>query len=753
MSPKPRKAEAKLGTATPEVRDLVRPWLLAGLVAVYVARPLVPSEGVAWLGDGHGLTLVLLLLSAAYLFVVGSRRSLLRQFDLVDGAVLALILAFVCSSLVGLAASRFGASETLEFGRRLTSPRLVVNMVWEWLGLGLIYFLTRQLVAHRVEARGLVVVMIALAVVTSVLGLYQAAVILPEQRAAYAENPDEVLQSLGQWFPPDSPERTRFEARLASTEPLATFALTNSLAGFLVAWLVVALGVAWGIVRKRHVSASAAARYAGLAVALGAMLVCLMLTQSRSAYVALAVGLVLLPLVVRDGRYGIPCRWIAAAGVALLVIVVAASMLGGLDETLLSQAQKSLGYRFEYWESTLDMIADFPLFGVGPGEFQNYYTQYKLPQASEEISDPHNFVLEVWATGGTLALLALVALLAAFAWQSWTLVELDESEPHDDALASRDSMRLMFLGAIAGLVVAYVLGRPFGFFLPFEQIVAALIVGGCVIGIFSVWLWRGTLPARLPALGVLVLSIHWLASGGFAFPGVADTFWLLLALGVNQKSNTISAANPSPHGWRNLALPLGLSVAVLALAVGCYYTAFLPVMACRAAMGLATDMRMSDAVRFDAMLGAIAADRLSAEPWMASAQLSAQRLSENPKSELWRERLFLSASSVRAVQGHSSSAMRELGRLFRQVYEVSPDKQIAAQFVAYTRLAAHWYPNSAVIQGEYAQALEMTGSIQTARRVAAKALELDRRTPHADKKLPLAMRSELENLAKTSESP
>ena len=41
---------------------------------------------------------------------------------------------------------------------------------------------------------------------------------------------------------------------------------------------------------------------------------------------------------------------------------------------------------------------------------------HKLPQSSEEILDPHNLFLEVWATGGSWALLALVAALASGIW-------------------------------------------------------------------------------------------------------------------------------------------------------------------------------------------------------------------------------------------------------------------------------------------------------------------------------------------------
>ncbi len=735
-------------------RERVRPWLLAGLVAVCVARPLVPSEGVAWMGDGHGLTLVLLLLTAGYLGLAAYRRSLVRRLTLVDAGVAALVLACIGSSLLGL--SRPAA---MEFENRVPAPRLAVNMIWEWVGLGLVYFLARQLVAGRTEARAFVAVMIALAVILSAQGLYQVTVTLPQERAAYAASPDEVLQAVGQWYPAGSPERARFEARLAGTEPLATFALTNSLAGFLLAWLILALGIAWRSWPRKMPGAVAIARYLGLVASIGVIVACLLLTKSRSAYVALAVGLILLPLVAHEwNRATARKAWLAAGGVALVLALGAAALLVGRDETLLSEATKSLGYRIEYWDATLSMIADFPLFGVGPGEFQFYYTQYKLPQASEEISDPHNFLLEAWATGGMFAMLALVGVLTAFAWQSWELAapETSANEPEGESAAAVDSVRLMLLGAATGLPLAFFIGSPFGFNLSIEKIASALLIGGGVLGALWVWIRSGTLPLRLPALGVLVLAIHWLASGGFTFPGVAQTFWLLMAVGVNQRPEVL-ASRVETFGWRQLIFPLGLALPVLAGAIGCYYTAFLPVLACNAAMGLANDPRMTDQTRFDAMAEAVAADKLAPEPWMASAQLSAQRFAENPKdpetSEKWKSRLFRSATSTIALQSHSSAAAREVGRLFRHAHQAAPSPQFADAILMSTRAAAHFYPNSAVLQGEYAQALALTGSHDAARRIAARALELDALTPHKDKKLPPQMRSELEELAKAPAAP
>ena len=130
---------------------------------------------------------------------------------------------------------------------------------------------------------------------------------------------------------------------------------------------------------------------------------CLLLTKSRAGYLAVVAGAGLLWCVARLEKGGPRARflWGGAAAVALLAILGAST--GALDREVFSEAGKSLGYRMQYWQSTLSMIHDHPLLGVGPGQFQDHYTTYKLPEASEEVQDPHNFLLEVWATAGTPA--------------------------------------------------------------------------------------------------------------------------------------------------------------------------------------------------------------------------------------------------------------------------------------------------------------------------------------------------------------
>jgi O-antigen ligase len=145
---------------------------------------------------------------------------------------------------------------------------------------------------------------------------------------------------------------------------------------------------------------------------------CLLVTKSRSGYVAAFVGVIALSVwkEIRSGRR----QWLMGIGIGLVLLVsmiLLSVQLGLLDVQVLTEARKSLGYRWEYWTSTVALIADHPLWGVGAGNFQDFYARYKLPQASEMVADPHNFLLEIAAIAGLPTLVIWLVTLTVWSWQ------------------------------------------------------------------------------------------------------------------------------------------------------------------------------------------------------------------------------------------------------------------------------------------------------------------------------------------------
>jgi O-antigen ligase len=113
---------------------------------------------------------------------------------------------------------------------------------------------------------------------------------------------------------------------------------------------------------------------------------------------------------------------VLAAGLGLLfalsLLVVPADRLSArLDPT-----QGTTFFRLRLWESSLAMVRDHPLLGVGLDNFlYRYQQEYIQPAALAEanLSHPHNLVLHFWLQLGLLGLVAALWLLLGGLRQAW----------------------------------------------------------------------------------------------------------------------------------------------------------------------------------------------------------------------------------------------------------------------------------------------------------------------------------------------
>lgn len=111
---------------------------------------------------------------------------------------------------------------------------------------------------------------------------------------------------------------------------------------------------------------------------------------------------------------------VLALGLVALIPLLQTPRFAGM----LNPSQGTTGFRVALWRSTLVLIREHPLLGVGPDNFlYAYRTRYVLPTAWEEfnLSHPHNVVLDFAARLGLPGFLSLVWMQAAF-WR--TLVRL-----------------------------------------------------------------------------------------------------------------------------------------------------------------------------------------------------------------------------------------------------------------------------------------------------------------------------------------
>ncbi|MDD4786001.1 MAG: O-antigen ligase family protein [Pirellulales bacterium] len=703
-------------TASPARPVLRRPaaWLPGPLVAIFVLRPLYPSESVAVEGDGLVVAILWLLLLAAWAWALLREP---RARILAGWPDLALGLLAIWHSIAAVRAFFWG------------SPRPALNMLWEWVGLAAAFFLARQSFRTGLERRAVAAVMIAVAATVSVYGLYQVAIELPATRALYQQASDETLREAGLWFPPGSPQRQVFEQRLESREPMATFALANSLAGFLAPWSVAVLAVALFCGQRPGWKARAGA--AGLLIPLG---LCLLLTKSRSAYLAVGAGTVALGGLWWSSRpRAMPLRRVLlAAGLAgfLLALVVAGAIgLGQLDAEVLSEAPKSLGYRMEYWRATLAIIRDAPVFGCGPGNFQEWYTAYKLPEASEEIADPHNFLFEVWATAGSPAALLLCVFLAAFAVCNLRSREAAGQEacpptmrPGADEAPPRGPATI-YLGGLAGLGLLLPIGAMSA--APPSLVVAplGLLAGGATLVLLDGWVRRGEDAAATWTVAAAVMLLHLLFAGGIGFPGVAASLWLLLALALNTRG----------CGCREVPRRVAYAALLIAagLIAGCFFTGYRATVRAQAALQRAY---ANPARAREALAAAAEADRWAVQPRGLLADLAFQEWLEQPTPAAFhRFETLVAETLLRAPR--SASRRHGFGVKFVEAYARSGDSAKLAQGIETLRAAARLYPNNCRFHAELAEAYRLAGDMEGYARERKEALRLDQATPHLDKKL------------------
>ena len=692
--------------------QLLQVLLVGGYTATLVAAALVPTDVIPRWGAGMGLTACwFILLLVWWLSCLVSGQATIRW-----GPTSWALLAFLTlHSLSGLAMLSAG------------NPRSTVNMIWLWLGFGAVFWLARQLLRTPAECRAAISVMIALAVGLSMFGYYQYFVSLPRSRADYRKDPEGELRKAGIVAPAGTPQRKHFEDRLNSTEPISTFTLTNSLAGFLAPWLAAAVSISISNWRHRQLRWGLA-----LTALLSALLIggCWILTKSRTSWVAFALGLAVFGIYGRRSGWQPNWRWLAI-GVGLLgLLAVLATVVGGLDWLVLSESSKALVYRLQYWRSTAALISEHAWFGCGPGNFQQFYQAQQLPEASESVATPHNFLLEVWATAGTPAMTAWIGLFGCLVWQlrrggRSTAVVPTHSE------TSKGKVRTIYWGSLVGVLIAYPLGAIAGDrFVPAIEILAVGVPPAALMLLAGHrWVLHGDLPlgVLVCALGVLLLNL--LGAGGISYAGVAVTLWLLVAVMLN----LVESQHAPLRLTRPVFLAVGIGIATVALLF--FQTMYFPVLNRKRWINEGQlALRLHGQAKADAAFRAAAeADPHSEEPWIELASLRHSRWQTSGGAAEWTA-FAEAAAQVLARDRSSSEAHTRHGHWLLAAYRRGDDpKRLDEAIVGYRR-AIELFPSYNGGRAQLAWALHLARA-PAAAAAAEEALRLDRLNPHSEQKL------------------
>jgi putative inorganic carbon (hco3(-)) transporter len=143
-------------------------------------------------------------------------------------------------------------------------------------------------------------------------------------------------------------------------------------------------------------------RRLALAVLLLPSFVFLMLTNTRSAILGVAIGLVIVAVLHRSVRLVVSLSLVAVIGLALLPAVgdrfaqlADARAVGG------APTGNTLVWRLGYWAEVLPLANRNPVTGIGPN-----MTQFQ----TDEAKKPHNDFLRAYVETGVIGLLAYVAM-------------------------------------------------------------------------------------------------------------------------------------------------------------------------------------------------------------------------------------------------------------------------------------------------------------------------------------------------------
>ncbi len=212
--------------------------------------------------------------------------------------------------------------------------------------------------------------------------------------------------------------------------PRATFLNRNNFAAFQIPLVLVAIT---GLLNPR---ASIPSR--GLCVVVITLLSFVIgLIGSRGALLALALGSLL--TLGAAGYLRFPRKRLAAVTTLILVSVIAANIAGSgkLGDRLSSMSDpvEAGKDRFSIWEGSLDLAAEAPWYGTGPGTFFLTYPRFRLDADSSAAMYVHNDYLQLWIEAGwPSVVLLLSAALAAFFFACRFLVD-HRAEPVNRALA------------------------------------------------------------------------------------------------------------------------------------------------------------------------------------------------------------------------------------------------------------------------------------------------------------------------------
>lgn len=799
--------------------------IVAGIL--WIPSLILPPEGGVRNGDSLPIVLPWLILLAAVLFVRGlipgltkkenAKRIPLQKKDQnkkggekESAEKSAQDLSFVrrvvwpdllAASLLIWTGISWGALSLTHSG----NPLYAANMFWTFALMIVVYFVIRLLRPFGRQPLEAILLagLLGAALFETGLALYSYGVTDPAMREAFRRDPEKLLRESGLDWEMGSPEYLLMEKRvLTSSEPIGSYGMANTLAGFLVPVLILLTGSLFaqcalllgkGVQKTKDLSSnhsspnpfglpgrlrrpfgrSVPSRWKiSVLVTVSYLLPIwsvLILTKSRAGYLAFFAGTIGTLAAFYWGRpaesefaaidsssdkekkRNLPDassgrkRGIKLLAGAVSVFLFFALCLGGafrlgfLDAEVFSEAKKSLGYRLDYWDAASRMIADHPFFGVGPGNFQTIYPHYILPTAGETIADPHHFVFELASVFGIPAAIFFLAFIISLIPAAFGKRSESEAPP----LKIMSALPLFLGGFLLYAILNFLTSAPTGgnFLTLFflPLLIAAVPTAGMALNPRSI-----SSPLILVTLGAILLNLC--AAGGIAFPAVALPIWGLAGILVNRRlTNRAIDADPTLPVRRANRLPYYIGAGMIAAAIlAFYFTAFSPH---RTETSLpAPPPGETPAAAYSRLeMNARGAGRHSI-PIHQELYFSALAAYAQTPTKTDEERWRRAKENLFAVAPNSSAVRSGVGRAEIDFYERTRRLEFLDAAIESFAEASRFFPTDAAVHARLGLALYDAHRTEEAIPELTEAFRLDEITPHEDRKIPDSLRQRMKGI-------
>lgn len=626
--------------------------------------------------------------------------------------------------------------------------RMSVNEMWWWVAAAALFSATRRICCGLNVATVIFHLIISVTLAVAVVGWHQQLIDIPAMIEMYESDPDAMLRAAGIQAAEGSSLRIVFHNRLYDGGPTGTFALANSMAALLVGGLIV-IG---GVTAQRWSTLTMAQKIGWVIVIMivGGMLIA---SRSRSAAGSLAIA-TLIALTRRwwDGRIMTIAKVMAAAG-GVSGILAAIGWRFGRHTEWIGQAPASLEVRWRYWIASIKMVAQSPIFGVGPGQFKARYELYRADASTEQIADPHNWFWQIATTGGLLAAIIAIVFVAAIFWRF-----RDGASVGSGPIRFRPSV--LYTGAGIAVVVIWIGGAMIGYLPTVDAAMLATIAGIAVVwlairsdpGTFDDESSDSKITAqRIAGYAVLAMAIDLMAAGGLIVPGVAITWWVLIAI-ATMPGGTLAVPQTVPlatvddsvdsPGTAAVRWRLVIGVATILILSVWYVTAILPVEQSSAAKGRfqATWEQGRGGEAEAALRQAAQADRWDPEPLLQLAAVLAETAIVDSRNRHRWEAAFrdVETQAIERV-GRNPVSLRQLGdgqlRLFQRYGDIESLRSAEFLFSSATTLA----PAHEAYAAQLAEIYRQLGDDDRARAWAERAVTLSAAGGYYERSLPFVL--------------